>query len=251
MRSNPPNTSITFNSTKSLKEDYSSLYKLILAFGQSPQTITLPATYKPEPLSQHFPTQNRINPPNLSKSQYPLVLQNALTRPSTRHQIKSRPPNPTEYKRKIRNFLSDSLLSLRCDSPEETPSSPIKKPLSLSSAHSHQKQPPHPSQLSTMKQQPTDVPPHHTLSQLPTIKQQPTDVPSHFTLHLGDPKQIMAITMLKTSIPLDHPTIFKSSTNLTKPTTPAKISEASEELSNKFGVNLKTELSRKQKKRKV
>ena len=53
---------------------------------------------------------------------------------------------------------------------KELPQALLKKPLSLLPAHSHQNQPPHPSQLPTMKQQPTDVPSHLTLSQLPTMK---------------------------------------------------------------------------------
>ena len=110
-----------------LKEDYSSLYKLILAFGQCPQTITLPTTYKPEALSPHTSGQHiQTLPTPSTNSPYPPSLSSTFTGPTTRKQKDSHPPTPTEYKRRIRNFPSDSLLNLKCDSPETNSSSPIK-----------------------------------------------------------------------------------------------------------------------------
>ena len=70
--------------------------------------------------------------------------------------------------------------------------------------------------------------------------------PSHLTLNIGDPKQIMAINILKTSIPLDHPTIFESPTR-TATITSAQTCEATQELKRTFGVDLISELSRVQK----
>ena len=206
-----------------LKEDYSSLYKLILAFGQCPQTITLPTTYKPEALSTHIPDQHLQTLQTLpTNSSYPSPISSTFTRPSTQRQKDSHPFTPTEYKRKIRNFPSDSLLSLKCDSPEKNALSPIKKPTPTSSTTLNQTQSTHFIQMQSAKQ------------------------PSHLTLNIGDPKQIMAINILKTSIPLDHPTIFESPTR-TATITSAQTCEATQELKRTFGVNLISELSRVQK----
>ena len=77
---------------------------------------------------------------------------------------------------------------------------------------------------------------------------QSTKQPSHLTLNIGDPKQLMAINILKMSIPLDHPTIFESPPR-TATITPAQTCEATRELTRTFGVDLIPELSREQKKR--
>ena len=208
-----------------LKEDYSSLYKLILAFGQRPQTITLPTTYKPEALSPHTSGQHiQTLPTTSTNSPYPSLLPSTFTRPTTRNLKIAHPPTPTEYKRRIRNFPSDSLLNLKCDSPEKNSSSPIKKPTPTSSTLPHQNQPTH------------------------LIQMQSTKQPSHLTLNIGDPKQLMAINILKTSIPLDHPTIFESPPR-TATITPAQTCEATQELTRTFGVDLISELSREQKKK--
>ena len=78
-----------------------------------------------------------------------------------------------------------------------------------------------------------------------TLKQ-----PSH-TLNIGDPKQIMAINILKTSVPLNHQTILEPSPTRAATTATAQICEASEELTREYGVDLIAELSRELKKRRL
>ena len=211
---------------QTLKEDYSSLYKLILAFGQSPQTITLPSTYKSEVLSQHTLTQHfqasPISSANPSCSSSP---QSTFTRPTTRRQKITHPPTPTEYKLRIKNIPQDSLRNLKCESPERTLSSHTKKPSPTSSTLPRQNQSSHTNQLHS---------PNH---------------PSH-TLNIGDPKQIMAISILKTSVPLDHQTILEPSPTRAA-TTATTHCEASEELTREYGVDLIAELSQELKKRRL
>ena len=143
-----------------------------------------------------------------------------------RHQKNIHPPTPTEYKLRIKNIPQDSLRNLKCESPEGTPSSPTKKPPITS-----------------------PTPPRQTRSSYPIQLHQPNQL-SH-TLNIGDPKQIMAISTLKTSVPLNHQTILEPSPTRSAATATAQICEASEEITREYGVDLIAELSREMKKRRL
>ena len=232
-----------------LKEDYSTLYKLIITFGTDPVTILINRT-QPEPLTTA--PQLSLPPQDLSGTS-PYATDLNLPSPSLDHAIKppashekiqtrlslsSTPITPATYKQKLSNFPSNSFLNLgELDTAHPTPSTPHRKTVKSLGSKKPEHAPPF-----------TPLSPHKPSSS--SIQKEP--LPSHQTsLTIGTKKQILAIQSIQPVVPVQHPTIIQTSLHSTSTLQlPDNLIPGSKEIADEYGFDLIKILQNETKRRK-
>ena len=232
-----------------LKEDFATLYNLIITFGNDPVTIPL--------------KQNQIKPPSTASQQSsppqslpdtssqatsldpPPPSQEHTTEPpvyteriQTRFSLASTPITPATYKQKLSKVPSNSFLNLG-EPYTAQPMTPIPHRKTVQTPKSQKSEHAPPPTLSS---------PHYTTSH---TMQEELPFLSQSSLTIGTRKQVLAIQSIQPIIPVQHPTIFQTpriSANM--PQLSGNSVPASKEIAEEYGIDLIDVLQNIKKRRK-
>ena len=230
-----------------LKDDYSTLYNLIITFGNDPVIIPLNQT-QPTPL----PTVPQLSRPpqdpsdtsfHATSQDLPSPSPEHITKPpvfhekiQTRLSLSSTPITPATYKQKLSRIPSNSFLNLgEPYTAQLTPSTPHRKTAKGPRKSDHA--PP-----STLFSQRDSTSPTTQKELLP---------PPQRSLTIGTRKQILAIQSIQPVVPIQHLTFIQTSPLSTN--TPQLLGNsipASKEIADEYGIDLIEVLKNGKKRRK-